>query len=83
MKTVALAGAPMLAAAGLLVALGLATPAAAQISAEQACSNDAYRLCERFIPDRVKVGACLRRNKRQLSTDCRVFFSPRKKLRRR
>jgi hypothetical protein len=67
---------------------GLAAPAAAQgsdrpqMSAEQACQGDAYRFCERFIPDRNTVGACLRRNKRQLSTDCRAFFTTRK-LRRR
>jgi hypothetical protein len=75
---------------GAVLASGLAvTPAGAQnyperqgMSAEQACSNDAYRLCERFIPDRGKVGACLRRNKRALSSECRVFFGGRK-LRRR
>ena len=90
MKILVLAGSATLAATGLLLALGLATPAAAQnsperqgMSADQACSNDAYRLCERFIPDRTTTGACLRRNKRALSPECRVFFSGRKALRRR
>jgi hypothetical protein len=68
---------------GVMLASGTATPAAAQnTSAEQACQPDAFRLCEAFVPDRGKVGACLRRNKRQLSAECRVFFSSRK-LRRR
>jgi hypothetical protein len=53
-----------------------------QMTAEQACQNDAYRFCERFIPDRNTTGACLRRNKRLLSPDCRAFFTTRK-LRRR
>lgn len=90
MKILVWAGRTTLAAAGLFVALALATPAAAQnsperqgMSADQACQNDAYRLCEKFIPDRTTTGACLRRNKRALSPECSVFFSGRKTLRRR
>jgi hypothetical protein len=67
--------APMSLAAALLLGLALA-PAAAQqgtMSPEQACSGDAFRLCNDFIPDRAKVGACLRRNARSLSSDCRGF----------
>lgn len=74
---------------GLLAGSIATTPAAAQnyperqgMSSEQACQNDAYRFCERFIPDRATTGACLRRNKRLLSPECRVFFGGRK-LRRR
>ena len=67
---------PALAGAGLLLTLGLAgvLPAAAQepINPEQACKNDAFRLCNDFIPDREKVGACLRHNARSLSRDCRT-----------
>lgn len=60
----------MLAIAGVLV--GLALPAAAQapINPERACKDDAVRLCNDLIPDRAKVGACLRRNARSLSRDC-------------
>jgi hypothetical protein len=75
-----------LAAAGTLLGLVfLATPAAAQSNeGEMACQNDAYRLCERFIPDRGKVAACLRKNRLRLSPDCRRLFSGGKKsLRRR
>ncbi len=67
----------LLAAAGMLVGLGLVfgapLPAAAQQGTpnpEQACRDDAFRLCNDFIPDRDKVGACLRKNARGLSHDC-------------
>jgi hypothetical protein len=73
-----------IAAAGLFLGLSLAftAPAAAQarqIDPQQACQGDAFRLCNNFIPDRAKVGACLRRNARALSRDCRtvVMGSPR------
>jgi hypothetical protein len=57
--------------------LGLASAASAQapqstINPEQACRDDAFRLCNNYIPDRAKVGACLRRNARSLSRDCRT-----------
>jgi len=64
-----------LAAAGLWLGLALAAPAQAQqstINPEQACRDDAFRLCNNDIPDRTKVGACLRRNARSLSKDCRT-----------
>ena len=68
-----------LAAAGLLIGLGMTAlapaPASAQgMSPEQACKDDAFRLCNEFIPDRDKVGACLRRRARSLSPACRSFF---------
>ena len=61
-----------LTAAGLWLGLALAAPAQAQISPEQACRDDAFRLCNNLIPDRAKVGACLKRNGRSLSKDCRT-----------
>ena len=67
--------------AGLLLGLALTclsvAPAAAQqgtINPEQACRDDAFRLCNEFIPDRDKVGACLRRKARALSRDCRTVM---------
>ena len=67
--------------AGLLLGLTLTclapAPAAAQqgtINPEQACRDDAFRLCNEFIPDRDKVGACLRRKARALSRDCRTVI---------
>ncbi len=64
-----------LTAAGLW--LGLAVTASAQapastINPEQACKDDAFRFCNNEIPDRDRVGACLRRNARSLSRDCRT-----------
>jgi hypothetical protein len=63
----------LLAAAGLVAGLGLALPAAAQqptINPEQACRDDAFKFCNDLIPDRNKVGACLRKAGRKLSKDC-------------
>jgi hypothetical protein len=67
--------------AGLLLGLALTCvapiPAAAQqstINPEQACRDDAFRLCGDYIPDRNKVGACLRSKVRALSRDCRTVI---------
>jgi len=43
---------------------------------EQACTNDAFRLCSPEIPDVERVTACMVRNKRQLSPPCRAQFEP-------
>jgi len=43
---------------------------------QQACSNDAFRLCGPEIPDVDRVTVCMIRNKAQLSPDCRAFFRP-------
>ena len=64
---------PSLASAGLLLGLVLVPAAAQEMTAEQACTNDAYSFCNEFIPDRAKVGACLRRNARKISPACRTF----------
>jgi len=43
--------------------------------ARRACTSDALRLCDRFVPDPGRVGACLKRSRRALSADCRrVIF---------
>jgi hypothetical protein len=60
--------------------LGLAFTASAQapqstINPEQACKDDAFKFCNNFIPDRDKVGACLRKNARGLSRDCRTVIT--------
>jgi hypothetical protein len=73
-------GVPTTSIAGLILGLVLAiAPAGAQerrqIDPEQACKNDAFRLCNDFIPDRAKVGVCLRRNARALSPDCRTVVA--------
>ena len=43
---------------------------------QQACSDDAFRLCSAEIPDVDRVTVCMVRNKSQLSPGCRVFFRP-------
>jgi hypothetical protein len=43
---------------------------------QQACSDDAFRLCSADIPDVDRVTVCMVRNKSQLSPRCRVFFKP-------
>ena len=52
--------------------------AAAQGTAEQraACTGDAFQFCGAEIPDPKRVEACLRKNMRQISADCRDQFRP-------
>jgi hypothetical protein len=65
-------------AAGLIaVALAASHPASAQPgnpAAEAACTGDAQRLCNQYIPDRRRVAACMSRNRSALSPGCRAFF---------
>jgi hypothetical protein len=41
---------------------------------QQACSDDAFRLCGAAIPDVDRITACMVGKKEQLSPGCRVFF---------
>ena len=43
---------------------------------QQACTPDAFRLCNSDIPDVDRVTACMIRNKAQLSPECARFFRP-------
>jgi hypothetical protein len=45
------------------------------VDAQQACTNDAFRLCERAIPDEAKVKGCLLANLRRLSPACKKVFA--------
>jgi hypothetical protein len=60
----------------IVLAAWAARPASAQpaANAEQACTPDAMRLCSEFIPDEKKITACLRKNRRTLSSECRKVF---------
>lgn len=62
----------------LAVALTVATcstGALAQTAQEQqACMNDAFRVCSATIPDRNKTIACMVQNKPQLSTACQMVM---------
>ncbi len=52
------------------------TQAFAQSEAEgqQACGNDVFTLCQKAIPDRGRIEACLRTNFRRVSPTCRAFM---------
>ncbi len=39
---------------------------------QQACTNDAFRLCGSDVPDVDRITACMIRNKSQLSPECRA-----------
>ena len=41
---------------------------------QQACQDDAFRLCGQLIPDEQRVKACLIANMRNLSPQCRRMF---------
>ena len=41
---------------------------------QQACMNDAFRVCSATIPDRNKTIACMVQNKAKLSTACQVVM---------
>jgi hypothetical protein len=51
--------------------------AVAQGTAQQqmACQSDAFRLCSQFIPNPDTVKACMIKQIRSLSADCRAEFS--------
>jgi len=67
---------------GLMLATALSVsiwPAASRAytpEQEQACTNDAFRLCSAEIPDVDRVTLCMARNKSQLSPGCRAQFRP-------
>jgi hypothetical protein len=52
------------------------TAAVAQSSEEQqACMNDAFRVCSHTIPDRNRTAACMFQNMSQLSPACQVVMN--------
>jgi hypothetical protein len=61
---------------GLVWALGLTAPAAAQGTPQQqqACTPDVMRLCNEFIPDVAKITACMARKRASVSAACRAAF---------
>ena len=67
---------------GLMLAIALPVsmwPAASRAytpEQQQACSDDAFRLCSVDIPDVDRVTACMIRNKSQLTPGCRIHFRP-------
>ena len=52
------------------------TAAIAQSSEDQqACMNDAFRVCSATIPDRARTTACMVQNKSKLSAACQVVMN--------
>jgi hypothetical protein len=41
---------------------------------QQACTDDAMRICGAYVPDVDRITACMIQNKSQLSPRCRVYF---------
>ncbi|ACA15145.1 conserved hypothetical protein [Methylobacterium sp. 4-46] len=64
--------------AAVLGLLALQAPALAQGTPEQrqACTPDAMSLCGPFIPDAVRVKACLLHNRQRLTPACRAAIVP-------
>lgn len=61
-------------AAALTVGL-LSTAAVAQTAEEQqACMDDAFRVCSATIPDRARTTACMVQNKSRLSQACQMVM---------
>jgi hypothetical protein len=58
--------------AGLLLASLNGAGAQGSQSAREACTPDAMRLCNEFIPDEEKVKSCMLRKRSQLSEACRL-----------
>jgi hypothetical protein len=61
----------------VLAGIALAAPASVQAYTDeerQACEQDAFRLCNQFIPDQDRVKACLVANMSKLSPACRRMF---------
>jgi hypothetical protein len=60
----------------LPVSMGVTAARAYTPEQQQACSGDAFRLCNAEIPDVDRVTVCMIAKKSQLSPGCRVFFRP-------
>ena len=63
-------------ATALLVSMWPAASEAYTPEQQQACSDDAFRLCSADIPDVDRVTACMIRKQDQLTPGCRVYFKP-------
>src|SRR5256885_14487213 len=63
----------------LAVALTVATVStgafAQSAEEQQACMNDAFRVCSATIPDRARTTACMVQKKSQLSTACQAVMA--------
>jgi hypothetical protein len=59
----------------LIVQTGVRSAAAqASDEARRACTPEAFRLCNQYVPDAGQVAACLRRNRSAVNAECRRFL---------
>lgn len=63
-------------AAALAVSAFATAASAYTADQQQACTDDAFRLCGPAIPDVERVTACMIANQAQLTPRCRAFFRP-------
>jgi hypothetical protein len=65
-----------LSAIAIIVTIMAPLPAIAYTQEDaDACTPDAFRLCQQAIPDASRVTLCLVQNRRQLSPACTVVFN--------
>jgi hypothetical protein len=57
------------------VHIGAGSASAQVIDVRQACTPDAMRLCNEFIPDEGKVKSCMMAKRRLLSVECRTAIA--------
>jgi hypothetical protein len=76
MLTVRLVCALALPVGVLLGGLGAASAQGSE-AAREACTPDATRLCNEFIPDEAKVRSCMLSKRSQLSEPCRLAMRAR------
>ncbi len=58
----------------VLVSASTATFAGNRAEEQQDCTDDAFRLCGKFIPNEQAITACMVQKKAQLSPACRRHF---------
>jgi hypothetical protein len=68
-------GAVVCSVVALVLAGGLGGAYAQAVDVRQACTPDAMRLCNQFIPDEAKITSCMMAKKRQLSPECRTAMA--------
>lgn len=53
-----------------IAATGIPASAQGTQAQQDACTNDAFRLCAELIPDPIRIEACLKSKRRSLSLAC-------------
>jgi len=61
--------------AGLLMIGAGSAGAQGTPDVRQACTGDAMQFCSDYVPDVPKITACMKRNYRRLSAECRLAMA--------